>query len=419
MSAKYTYRHTQAASYIGYIVQAIVNNLAPLLFVTFNTRLGISLEKLGLLVFANFFVQILVDLISAKYAVRIGYRRALLVSGCASTAGLALMGVLPRVMADAYAALLIAMFLTAVGGGLLEVLISPIVESLPTREKASSMSLLHSFYCWGHVGVVLLSTLYFAAVGIERWHWLPILWAVVPLGNLIFFARVPLPPVSGDEQPASLRALFSSGILWMFLVLMLCAGASEQAMGQWSSMFAEAGLGVSKAMGDLLGPCAFAAMMGLGRLLYGIFGARINISRALLFSACLCVFSYLLTVFSPWPILSLAGCALTGFSVALMWPGTYSLAAVRCPMGGTAMFAVLALAGDVGCSVGPGLVGLVSGGAQRAGAELAAAFGGNGYIRVGLLAAIGFPLTMGAGIIALRRRRQDTANAGIEKRRKQ
>ena len=287
--------------------------------------------------------------------------------------------------------MLCAVCLCAVGGGITEVLISPIVEALPSEDKAGSMSLLHAFYCWGHVGVVVLSTLYFALAGTGRWALLPVLWAVLPLCNMVLFARVPLCTLAGDEHHTPLRALLKSKMIWLFLLMMVCAGASEQGMSQWASLFAETGLKVPKAMGDLLGPCAFAVMMGLSRTLYGIWGARISLKRCMAASCLLCVAGYAAAVFAPWPLLSLAGCALCGFSVGILWPGTFSLSMVHCPEGGTAMFALFALAGDVGCALGPGVVGAVSGMA-------------GGALKAGLLAACAFPVLLLLAVSRLRRR---------------
>lgn len=390
-----TYKHTKYAAYIGYITQAIVNNLAPLLFVTFNTKYGISLEKIGLLVSINFGIQILVDLLSVKFIDRIGYRVGSVAAHAFAVAGLICLSVLPELMANKYAALLIATALNAVGGGLTEVLISPIVESLPGDEKESAMSMLHSFYCWGHVAVVLLSTAYFLAFGVDNWRFLPLIWAVVPLFNFFFFMKVPLRVLVEESERVPVKKLFSSGMFWLFLLLMIAAGASEQAMSQWTSLFAESGLKVSKTLGDLLGPCLFATLMGLSRLLYGIFGSRLNVRAGLLGSAALCILSYLIAVLSPRPLLSLAGCGLCGFSVGLMWPGTFSLAAKDYAAGGTAMFALLALAGDVGCSAGPGLVGAVSGWVQKLGGTL-------DPLKTGIGVAILFPVIMLAGNLLLR-----------------
>ena len=358
-----TYRHTLYASYLGYVTQAICNNLPPLLFVTFNEHFGVTLGQLGLLVSINFAIQMLVDLLSARYVDRIGHRRAVVLAQGMSTAGLLLLGVLPYVLENAFIAILIPIAIGAVGGGLLEVLVSPIVEGLPGEHKEKAMSLLHSFYCWGHVAVVLLSTAYFALAGVENWRYLPLIWAILPFANAFLYAKVPMQPPLAEHERMPLKTLFSKKVFWLFLLMMVCAGASEQATSQWSSLFAERGLSVGKAMGDLLGPCAFAALMGLARLLYGLLGDKLNVRRAMALSAALCVGCYILAANAPHPLLGLLGCALTGFSVGLMWPGTFSIVARAYPQGGTAMFAMLALAGDVGCAAGPGLVGLVSGGA--------------------------------------------------------
>lgn len=393
---KLTYKHTKYAAYLGYITQAIVNNLAPLLFVTFNENYGISLEKIGLLVSINFGVQILVDLLAVKFIDRIGYRVGAVSAHIFAVVGLIGLGVLPEIMTDTYAALIIATCLNAIGGGLTEVLISPIVESLPGDEKASAMSILHSFYCWGHVSVVLLSTLYFSTVGIANWRWLPIIWAIVPFFNIFLFAKVPLRVLVEESERVSVKKLCSSGVFWLLMLLMVCAGASEQSMSQWSSLFAERGLNISKTMGDLLGPCMFAVLMGLSRLVYGALGSRLNIRIGLIGTSAICIASYIIAVFAPWPILSLIGCALCGFSVGIMWPGTFSLAAEDFPAGGTAMFALLALAGDLGCGGGPGLVGVISGWAERVQASA-------DPLKVGIGVAIIFPVLMLAGVIVLRR----------------
>lgn len=393
---KLTYKHTKYAAYLGYITQAIVNNLAPLLFATFNENYGVSLEKIGLLVSINFGVQILVDLLAVKLIDRIGYRAGAVAAHIFAVVGLIGLGILPEIMTDTYAALIIATCLNAIGGGLTEVLISPIVESLPGDEKASAMSILHSFYCWGHVSVVLLSTLYFSTVGIANWRWLPIIWAIVPFFNIFLFAKVPLRVLVEESERVPVKKLCSSGVFWLLMLLMVCAGASEQSMSQWSSLFAERGLNISKTMGDLLGPCMFAVLMGLSRLVYGVFGSRLNIRAGLIGASAICIASYIIAVFAPWPILSLVGCALCGFSVGIMWPGTFSLAAEDFPAGGTAMFALLALAGDLGCGGGPGLVGMISGWAERVQASA-------DPLKLGIGVAIIFPVLMLAGVMVLKR----------------
>lgn len=375
------YKHTRNACYLGYITQAIVNNLAPLLFVTFQKQFSISLDKIGLLISVNFAMQMLIDALAAKFVDKIGYRTCIVGAHIFCTVGLAGMGIFPFVFPSAYAGLIAAVLINAVGGGLIEVLVSPIVESLPGDEKASAMSLLHSFYCWGHVSVVLLSTVFFVSVGTEHWTILSALWAIVPLFNTFLFLNVPLNTIHSEEASLPIRKLFSMKLFWVFLLLMICAGASEQAMSQWTSLFAESGLQVSKTMGDLLGPCAFAVLMGVSRAFYGKFGAKLNLKRFIAGSGVLCIASYLFAAFSPMPLLSLVGCALCGLSVGILWPGTFSLSSAYCPQGGTALFALLALGGDVGCAAGPGLVGWVS---SLAGGEL----------KWGLTAALVFPILL-------------------------
>ncbi len=377
MSVKNDYNHTIRASYLGYITQAIVNNFAPLLFLTFARQYALSIDKLALITTVNFGVQLLVDLISAKVIDRIGYRTSVVSAHVFSALGLAGLALLPEALGG-YAGILACVVVYAVGGGIIEVMISPIVEACPTEKKEAAMSLLHSFYCWGHVGVVLVSTLFFRFAGIAHWKTMAVLWAAVPVANAAYFSRVPIYPITQSTEPAPVRTLLKNKLFWLFTALMVCAGASEQAMSQWASAFAEAGLGVSKTLGDLLGPCTFAALMGAARALYGRFSEKLPLKKAMVFCAALCAGSYLLAALTKSPAAGLAGCALCGFSVGVFWPGTFSLAAARLKGAGTALFAFLALAGDVGCSAGPTLVGFVSG---AAGDDL----------KTGLLAGLVFP----------------------------
>ncbi len=401
---KLTEKHTLYASYLGYITQAIINNLPPLLFVTFQNQFDIPLTKISALITMNFVVQIIVDILGAKYIDRLGYRVSIVAAHVFAVLGLCSLGILPFVM-DPFAGIVIAMILNAVGGGLTEVLISPIVESLPGDEKAAAMSVLHSFYCWGHMAVVILSTVFFVVIGTDNWQFLPFLWALLPLFNMFLFAKVPMHVLVAEEDKIPLTQLFKNKIFWLFFFLMLCAGASEQAMSQWSSYFAERGLGVSKTLGDLLGPCAFALTMGLSRLIYGKQGSKMNVQRFIVISAVLCVASYLLTVFAPHPILSLIGCGLCGFSVGIFWPGVFSTAAVTYPAGGTALFAMLALAGDLGCGGGPFTVGMLSDAAKDGLAAIKAIIpaGAETELKVGMLFAIIFPIGMLIGMAILKK----------------
>lgn len=402
-----SYRHTRLACYIGYITQAIINNLSPLLFLTFQQEFLISLTQISLIITLNFFIQMAVDFLSAYFVDRIGYRVCVVSAHVLCVLGLAGLSVLPRLMPP-YAGLLIATVCNAIGGGLLEVLVSPLIEALPSEHKERDMSLLHSFYCWGHVGVVLLSTVYFLALGTAKWPLLPLLWALVPLGNAILFTKAPLCLLQSESGALSIRKLMGMPLFWLMFVLMICSGASEQAMSQWTSLFAEEGLRVSKTMGDLLGPCAFALLMGLSRLLFS--RGVMPLEKGILLSSLLCVTSYLVTVFSPWPLLSLLSCAVCGFSVGVMWPGTFSLAAKRLPGGGTAMFAFLALAGDIGCCSGPSLVGAVSDGVMGRGVSfLSGLFASiplpQAALKTGFLAALVFPALMATGIAVLKKNR--------------
>lgn len=384
------YKRTLYASYLGYVTQAIVNNFAPLLFVTFQREYHISVAQIGFLVTFNFAVQMLVDILAAGYVEKAGYKKSILAAHIFSVIGLVGLGFFPDILGNPYAGLLLAITIYAIGGGLIEVLVSPIVQALPMDEKSAAMSLLHSFYCWGSVLVVLGSTAFFALAGIGNWRILACLWAVVPFLNIFLYAGAPIQVLVEEEKALPMRKLAGMKLFWLFFILMICSGASEQAMSQWASYFAENGLSVSKTMGDLLGPCMFAVLMGISRTFYGIKGEKIPLKSFITMSSILCAGSYLLAVFAPYPVLSLAGCALCGLSVGIMWPGVFSLAAEYCPQGGTAMFALLALAGDIGCSSGPSVVGSISGMA-----------GGN--LKAGLLAAIVFPILLVIGVNFLKK----------------
>lgn len=381
-----TYKHTERACFTGYIVQAVVNNFVPLLFLTFQKQFGIPLSQVTLLITLNFLLQLAVDGASVFFIDRIGYRASALLAHGFAALGLIFLAVLPSVLPSAFAGLLISVLFYAVGGGLLEVIISPIVEACPSEHKAKTMSLLHSFYCWGSAGVVVLSTLFLAVFGSGSWRVLALIWALLPVANGIFFLKVPLAPlVEEGEKGMTAMELFRSGMFWVIMLMMVCAGASEQAVSQWASTFAEQGLGVSKTIGDLAGPMSFAALMGLSRLLYGKFGDKLDLDKFMRMSCLLCIAAYLCISLVPLPAVGLVGCAVCGFSVGIMWPGTFSKASAAVKGGGTALFAMLALAGDVGCSGGPTLAGFISG-----------CF--NGELRAGILAAIVFPVLLLIGI---------------------
>lgn len=382
---KYSYDCTMRACFTGYIVQAIVNNFVPLLFLTFQRTYHIPLQQITLLVTFNFGIQLLTDLLSVAFVDRMGYQASMVLAHILSALGLICLTVLPEWMGHPFAGILISVIVYAVGGGLLEVLVSPVVEACPSTHKEKAMSMLHSFYCWGHVGVVLFSSIFFKLAGIENWKLLAVLWAVIPILNALVFTRVPIAPVLPEgEEGMTIGTLFQNRTFWLLFVMMICAGASEQSVSQWASLFAEKGLGISKTAGDLAGPMAFAVLMGASRAFYGNYGEKINLDRFMAVSSVLCILSYLCLVFMPVPVLSLAGCALCGLSVGIMWPGTFSRASKALPAGGTALFALLALGGDIGCSGGPSLVGMVSGMCK-------------GNLKIGILAALIFPVLLLTG----------------------
>lgn len=383
---KLNYKHTMYASFTGYIVQAIINNFIPLLFLTFQSSYNIPISKITFLVTFNFGFQLVIDFLSAGFIDKIGYRTSVVIAHICSASGLISLTVLPELFNDPFIGLILSVMIYAVGGGLIEVLISPIVEACPTDNKETAMSLLHSFYCWGHVGVVLLSTVFFAVFGISNWKVLAIIWSIVPLANTFFFMKVPIANlVEEDENGLTIKELLSQKIFWIMVILMICAGASEQSISQWASTFAEKGLGVSKSIGDLAGPMLFAVMMGLSRIVYSKFGEKIDLEKSMIYSGVLCFLSYLIISLSPWPILSLIGCSLCGLSVGILWPGTFSISSSKIKGGSTAMFAFLALAGDVGCSIGPTVVGRVS-----------SIFNDN--IKIGIISASIFPILLIVGI---------------------
>lgn len=384
---KNNFQKTMYACFAGYIVQAIVNNFVPLLFLTFEKSYHIPLSQITMLITFNFGIQLLVDLLSVGFVDRIGYRVSIVLAHVFSAAGLIGLVILPEILPNAFVGLLLAVVVYAIGGGLIEVLISPIVESCPSDNKEKAMSLLHSFYCWGHVAVVFFSTLFFKLCGIDHWKVMALIWAALPIINGLVFCKVPIASlIEEGETGMTLGELCRNKIFWILMLMMLCAGASEQAVSQWASTFAEKGLGVSKSIGDLAGPMAFAILMGSARAFYGKFGDKIDLDKFMVGSGLLCIGSYLLISLSPLPQLSLLGCAICGLSVGIMWPGSFSKASAVMRNGGTAMFALLALGGDLGCSGGPTLVGYVS-----------SMFSED--LKKGILAAIVFPVLLIAGTV--------------------
>lgn len=381
MKKSNNYKRTLVTCYIGFITQAIVANFTPLLFLRFHSEFGIPLGQVALISTVFYIAQILVDVFCAKFVDKIGYRKCVVVSQIASSVGLISLAFLPNLLSNRFVGILVSVIVYAVGSGLVEVLVSPIVEACPFENKDSVMSLLHSFYCWGNVGVVLLSTLFFTLFGIKNWRIAACLWALIPFVNAYNFMVCPIERLTDDGKGMTIKELFCKPAFWVFVALMVGAGASEAAMAQWASAFAESALGFSKSVGDLIGPCMFALAMGLSRVLYGKFGHRINLTDFMLGSGILCLACYLLAAVSSNPFFGLAGCILCGFSVGIMWPGSISIASAGMPFGGTALFALLAMGGDLGASIGPGVVGVIT---QNA----------NDNMKAGMLAGIVFPIIL-------------------------
>lgn len=373
------------------MTQAITANFTPLLFLTFKNTYGIGFEKIALIPMVFYFTQLLIDFAAAKFVDKIGYRVCVVSSQVLSAAGLVLMAVLPELLPVPFAGILIAVVLYAIGSGLVEVLVSPIVEACPFENKGGMMSLLHSFYCWGAVAVILGSTLFFTVFGIENWKILTVLWAIIPFWNAFNFTFCPIERLVEEDQRMRTSQLLKLPLFWLLILLMICAGASEASMAQWASAFTESAMGVSKTVGDLAGPCLFAVFMGISRIVYGKLSEKLDLTKTMLACGGLCVLCYLTASLSAMPIIGLAGCALCGVSVGIMWPGTISISSQKCPRGGTAMFAFLALAGDLGATVSPSLVGGISNMA-----------GGN--LKAGLFAATAFPLLLIFGLIILHRK---------------
>ncbi len=385
---KKNYKKTLLACYLGFITQAITANFAPLLFLKFHSDYSVSLGKIALIPITFFLTQLVVDLICAKYADRIGYRKSIVASEVLSALGLIGLAFLPDLLGDPFVGIILSGVIYAIGRGLIEVLCSPIVEACPFENKEATMSLLHSFYCWGSLGVVLLSTLFFTLFGIDSWKWLACIWALIPLYNIFNFAVCPIEHTVEEGKGMNMHALFRTPLFWVAVVLMVCSGASELSMSQWASAYAESAIGLSKTMGDLAGPCMFAVTMGISRLIFGKYGGKTDLTKFMLGSGVLCLVCYVMASVSGNPLIGLIGCIMCGFSVGIMWPGTLSISSKRLPTGGTAMFALLAMAGDLGGAFGPGIVGYVT---QKA----------DNNLQIGMLAGSVFPLALIAALIIL------------------
>ena len=389
MTKQKNYKKTLIACYLGFVTQAISANFVPLLFLTFRNTYGITLEKIAMIPLVFYLTQLIVDLAATKFADKIGYRACVVASQVLSSVGLVSMAVLPEIIPVPFIGILISVVLYAIGSGLIEVLVSPIVEACPFENKDGMMSLLHSFYCWGAMGVILGSTLFFAVFGVKNWKILTIIWALLPLYNTFNFINCPIERLDEDGKSMKISTLLKTPIFWLMIILMVCSGASEATMAQWASAFTESAIGVTKTVGDLAGPCLFAMFMGISRVLYSKFSEKLDLTKVMLICGAMCAGCYLLASLSALPILGLAGCALCGLAVGIMWPGSISISSQNCPRGGTAMFAFLALAGDLGGMVSPAMVGSIS---EAAGGDL----------KSGLLVATVFPVVLVASLLILK-----------------
>lgn len=391
------YRNTVIACYLGFVTQAITANFAPLLFLTFHNNFSIPLGKIALISSVFFVTQLIVDVLCAKFADKIGYRRCVVGSQLMSAVGLIGLAFLPELLPDPFAGIIISTVIYAVGSGLTEVLVSPIVEACPFEHKEAAMSLLHSFYCWGSVGVILISTLFFALFGIENWKWLSCAWAIIPFVNMLNFTSCPIEHPVEDGEGMGIKGLLKVPLFWLAIVLMICAGASELSMAQWASAFAESALGLSKSVGDIAGPCLFAVTMGISRTIYGKYGDKLDLMKFMIGSGCLCLVCYVTASTASIPMLGLLGCIMCGFSVGIMWPGAISICSAKIPSGGTAMFALLAMAGDMGGALGPWIVGNIT---QSAGDNM----------QKGMLAGCVFPIVLTLVLLIMKNQKRQSNN---------
>lgn len=399
------YRLTIRCCYLGMFVQAIVINLAPILFIPFKEQLGLTFEQLGRLILINFVTQVAFDLIAGATVTRLGVRRMVVAAHILVTLGLWLFAWLPGRLTSPYAGLVIGTIVFSMGGGVLELLLSPIINAVPSERKAADMSLLHSFYAWGQMTVILLTALAVFVLPAGPWRWVAPFWSIVPALGAWGFSRAPIPPFVEEEKRHRLRELLRVPAFLAAMLGLALAGASEIAISQWISAFAEKALRFPKLLGDLGGVCLFAAALGVGRTWYGLYGHKVCIRTRMIGGALLATVMYVLASLSPWPWVSLLACVMSGLAVSLFWPGLLSLTAVRFPLAGASMFAVLCAAGDMGCALAPWAVGLCADRVTALGLG-----GGMGWtpeafgLRMGLLAGALFPFGLLLVLIGLRQK---------------
>ena len=354
------YLPTKIASYVGFVVQAVINNFLPILFIVFQNVYGLSYEKLARIIVFNFATQIIVDMCVPKIISALGYRKCAVMCQGLAALGLMMLGILPNIMENTYFAIIMSVMVYAFGSGLMEVALSPLVEGLPSKNKRGSMAILHSFYCWGQAFTVIVTTALVLGFGFKNWTYVPLVWASIPFFNMFAFLKVPIIEPDKTEKRDGLLNLLRNDKFRLYMIMMLCAGAAEVAMAQWASLFAQNALGVSKVVGDLAGPCAFAVFMGTGRIWYALAAKKVSFKKTIIvmsIGACIC---YMMVAICNVAAVSLVFCAICGFTVSIAWPGIYSAGAVAFPKASAVMYSVFAMCGDTGCALGPWLIGIIA-----------------------------------------------------------
>lgn len=355
-----SYQLTTISCFVGIFCQAVSSNITAILFIPLMTLYGLSYVHLGLLVGINFTTQVLVDIIASRLVDRYGFRVFVLPSDILAVIGLVLFGLTPVLFDNILTGLVFSTIIFSASCGLQEVMLSPIVNAIPHNDKGPAMALMHSFYAWGQVATIIITTLFLFFFGIENWQVIVFLWALVPLVNFFMFLAAPFPGVIHENQRMTMRDLILKPFYLVALLAIMGGAATELVMNQWSSTFSEKVLELPKVTGDILGMCGFAVFLGLGRVLYGRYGSKINMNNVLVGSAAAAVVCYIAVAISPLPAISLAACAVCGLAASLLWPGTLVITAEKYPLAGAWIFAILAAAGDIGAASGPFAAGVIT-----------------------------------------------------------
>ena len=349
----------KSACYTVSVTMALVSNVPPLLFLTFREMYGISFSLLGLLVVVNFATQLGIDLVFSFFSDKFDIPKTVRTMPILTVAGLVIFSLVPTFFPNlAYAGLVVGTILCAVSSGLAEVLISPIVASLPADDPEREMSALHSVYAWGVVGVVIFSTLFLLVFGKENWNILMLIFIIVPVLSSVLYSMTDITCVESEEGSGGLLGIFKNPMLWLSFFAIFLGGAAEVTMAQWSSGYLEQALGIPKVWGDVFGVAVFALTLGIGRTMYAKIGK--NISKILTLGGIGAVICYLTAAFTSNPIIGLIACGFTGLCTAMLWPGNLMVVAERFPTGGVFIYAMMAAGGDLGASVAPQLVGVIT-----------------------------------------------------------